>query len=66
MPIKQFTTMLRLRHACNLLQNTDLDISAIAFQCGFSGESHFINTFRTNLGITPGKHKKSEGILCMM
>lgn len=60
MPIKQFTTMLRLRHACNLLQNTDLDISAIAFQCGFSGESHFINTFRTNLGITPGKYKKAR------
>ena len=59
-PIKQFTTALRLRHACNLLQNTDMDISAIAFQCGFSGESHFINTFRNTLGTTPGKYKKAR------
>lgn len=60
MPIKQFTTALRLRHGCNLLQSTNLDISAIAFQCGFSGESHFINTFRKDLGITPGKYRKAR------
>lgn len=62
MPVKQFATALRLRHACHLLQSTNLDISAIAFQCGFSGESHFINTFRTDLGITPGKYRKARNL----
>lgn len=60
MTLKQFTTSLRLRQACNLLQNTDLDVAAVAYRCGFSGESHFIETFRTRLGTTPGKFRKEE------
>ena len=58
MTVKQFTTSLRLRQACNLLQNTDLDVADVAYRCGFSGESHFIETFRTRLGTTPGKFRK--------
>ena len=56
--LKRFTTQLRLRQAKALLQNTHLDIGDIAYRCGFSGESHFIETFRTHLGITPGKFRK--------
>ncbi len=58
MTLKQFTTSLRLRQACKLLQSTDLDVGQIAYRCGFSGESHFIETFRTRLGTTPGKFRK--------
>lgn len=56
--VKQFTTRLRLRLACRLLQNTSLPISDVAYQCSFSGESHFIEVFRTHLGTTPGKFRK--------
>lgn len=56
--LKRFTTQLRLRQAKALLQSTGLDIGEIAYRCGFSGESHFIETFRTHLGITPGKFRK--------
>lgn len=58
MTVKQFTTELRLRQACNLLLNTDLDVASIAYRCGFSGESHFIDVFRTRVGTTPGKFRK--------
>jgi len=56
--LKQFITSLRLRQACNLLQTTGLEVAEVAYRCGFSGESHFIETFRKHLGITPGKYRK--------
>lgn len=56
--LKRFTTALRLRQAQSLLQTTVLDIADIAYRCGFSGESHFIEAFRNHLGITPGKFRK--------
>lgn len=56
--VKRFTTTLRLRQAAALLQGTPLSIATIAYRCGFSGESHFIEAFRTHLGTTPGKFRK--------
>ena len=56
--VKRFTTQLRIRQAATLLQTTRLEIADIAYQCGFSGESHFIETFRTHMGITPAKFRK--------
>ena len=56
--IKRFTTALRLQQASALLRSTQLEIADIAYRCGFSGESHFIETFRTHTGITPGKFRK--------
>ena len=62
--IKQLTTRLRLGEACDLLKSTRLEVSAIAYRCGFSGESHFIDVFRTHLGITPGKYRKARNKPC--
>lgn len=51
----------RIERAKQLLQTTDDTLSAIAFQCGFSSQSHMTTAFRRLLGITPAKVRKEGG-----
>lgn len=55
--VKKFVTQQRLRHARHLLETTRLDIGTVGSECGFPTESHFIDTFRTAFGTTPGKYR---------
>ena len=43
----------RVRRAELLLRESELQISVIAFRCGFSSQSHFTSTFRRLRGMTP-------------
>jgi transcriptional regulator GlxA family with amidase domain len=36
-----------------LLQNTDLDVTEVAFECGFHDNTHFARVVRRLLGTTP-------------
>lgn len=49
----EYVTLLKLRAAENLLITTDLPITEIASQTGFSTTSHFIYTFRKRKNMTP-------------
>lgn len=62
---------LRMDRARELLENTDLSVTEIAAQCGFSGISFFIRRFTETNGCSPLKwrqqHKNAEGItMCRM
>ena len=48
----------RLEHALTLLQSTQLSISEIALDCGFSTPSHFSDTFKQRFSVQP-KHIRS-------
>lgn len=48
----------RLKTAQRLLEKTDLALSTIAFETGFSSQSHFTTSFRTRFGTTPHAHRK--------
>jgi AraC family transcriptional regulator len=41
-----------------LLQKTDLTLTEIAFDCGFSDQSHFIRVFKEVTGYSPGKIRR--------
>lgn len=43
----------RLAQARLLLQNSDLQVSDVVFECGFENLSHFSRAFRTHFGTTP-------------
>ena len=43
----------RLEHARKLLETTDLEITDIAFQSGFSDSGYFSKVFRGKYGMTP-------------
>ena len=46
---------LRAERARWLLQNTDLDVTAIGFECGFQDSTHFARVVKQLLGATPSQ-----------
>lgn len=52
--IKQY----RISIAKQLLKNTDIPISAISSQTGFSDQFHFSKTFKSVTGISPTQYRK--------
>jgi len=51
--------MARIRLAKRLLQHTKRPIIDIAFQCGFSSQSHFSALFKRHAGVTPAAYRAS-------
>lgn len=49
----RFIRNIRLKHAKALLQNEELSITAIAYDCGFSDPSYFTRVFKKEFGNTP-------------
>lgn len=53
---------LRMQHAGNLLKNTTLPISEIAFQSGFNDSNYFSRQFRNYFGISPRNYRCTYAI----
>lgn len=53
----RYCNNLKLEDAKELLLNTDLSITEIAFQTGFNDVSHFISLFKTKFGLPPKQYK---------
>ena len=51
---------IRIAHACRQLYTTNRSISAIAWESGFSSQTHFNRQFRTLTGQTPGQYRKNS------
>ena len=47
----------RLRHACTLLQTTDMSSKEIAYACGFNDPKYFGKCFKQAMGKTPTEWK---------
>ena len=60
--LSQYVTYLRLEHAKQLLQDTDIPVTEIAMQSGYQNVSYFIRSFKKTYGISPLKYRNS-GIL---
>lgn len=56
----EYLTFLRLREAKKLLGNTDLNLTQIAYRCGFDDQSYFSKVFRKVEGITPRKYRVTD------
>ena len=55
----QYVMRTRLKRAKELLRSQPkLNISDIAFRCGFSNQSHFANHFRKAEGVTPKRYRQ--------
>ncbi len=50
----------RITEAARLLTETDLDITTIATQCGYSDSSYFTSVFKKIKGVTPIKYRKAS------
>ncbi len=56
----EYTRRIRVEKAIGLMQ-TGLPLTAIAHECGFYDQSHFIRAFREITGFLPGGYKKIGG-----
>ena len=57
-PPHTFVMQRRVARARVLLSDTCLSLCEIAFQVGFSDQSHFVRRFRQAVGVTPGQFRK--------
>ena len=56
--LKKYVNECRLSSAALLLATSDFSIEEIAFKSGFPSCSNFINAFKKEYGIPPGKYRK--------
>ncbi len=54
----EYIMISRINRAKELLHQTDMSISRIAYAAGFNSESNFIHSFSQNTGMTPNKFRK--------
>jgi len=57
--IHNFRLLIQLQTARMQLLTTKKTLLQIAYECGFTDESHFIRTFRKQYGITPGACRRN-------
>ena len=56
-PLVRYQLRLRLVRALAELPHAD-DLTALAFELGFSSHSHFTTAFRTTMGMTPSQYRR--------
>jgi AraC-like DNA-binding protein len=55
-----FIRNIRLKKAKELLQNQELSITSVAYDCGFNDPSYFTRVFKKELGKTPLEWRSQE------
>jgi AraC family transcriptional regulator len=50
----------RIRHACELMEQTDQCLAEIAQTCGFADQSHFSRRFRAAMGSSPAVWRRER------
>lgn len=56
----QYITELRLEYAASLLTSTDLPITQICFEVGYSSLGSFSDLFRRKMGVAPLAYRRME------
>ena len=54
----EYLTDYRLHKSIDLMQNTDMTLTEICYDVGFSGASYFSETFRKVYDMSPTEYKK--------
>lgn len=54
---KKYQVDIRLQKARNLLLQTELPVTEIAFASGFKNSGHFARAYRTHFGVSPGEQR---------
>jgi AraC-like DNA-binding protein len=61
-PFHQYVVQLKLVRACALLTETQVAVSQIALECGFSDQSSFTRRFSAKTGTSPAAWRKASSI----
>lgn len=60
-PVEHLTE-LRIRHALQLLKDTDKSVMEISLECGFHNLGNFMRAFKKAAGCTPLQYRKSSAL----
>lgn len=58
--VMTYLNIIKIKHANELLTNTDMSITEISFECGFNSSTYFGRTFKKIIGVTPGEYRKQS------
>jgi AraC family transcriptional regulator, melibiose operon regulatory protein len=58
MTVQEYLSILRIKKAKDLLQNSDMDITGIAFSLGFNSSQYFITSFKRIEHVTPKTYRR--------
>jgi AraC family transcriptional regulator len=58
--IGDYIRMVRINKACEMLKTTKKELAEIAFDTGFTDQSHFTRVFKKTTGTTPLLYRKSH------
>ena len=58
--LSQYVTYLRLEHAKQLLQDTDIPVTDVSMQSGYQNVSYFIRSFQKAYAVSPLKYRKNN------
>ena len=58
--ITQYINSLKINEACNLLKDTDMDITKICYDVGYNSYTHFFSNFTKIIGETPYTYRKNN------
>ena len=62
-PTVKSRIILTAEHAKRLLKNSNLNITDIAFDCGFNSSSQFTNIFKKYVSLTPKEYRNKKNSL---
>jgi AraC family transcriptional regulator len=62
MPPHRWLIARRIEQARNLLTKKELRLSQIALDLGFASQAHFTDTFRREVGISPGRFRREANL----
>jgi len=54
----EYRRKLKIEKSIDLIKNTSLSLSEIAFHCGFTDQSHFIRNFKQLTGFLPKDYRR--------
>jgi AraC family transcriptional regulator len=54
----EYMRRIKINRSLSLIQSNPGNLTEIAFQCGFSDQSHFIRTFKNQTGFLPKQFQK--------
>lgn len=57
----EFIRVLRLKRAAQMLRESQLNISEIAYSCGFNNPKYFSRYFKEEFGVLPSQYQENEG-----